>query len=211
MMSDTQHQDLQIGRRTDHLLGPGRIIMVVGPSGAGKDTLLAGVKDRLADNDIYVFPRRMITREADPSSEDHETISAEDFTNLGRAGRVGLSWEAHGLGYIIPESIKTDILEGRTVVFNGSRGSIKAARNIYGHVDVVLVGVGIDILERRLQSRGRETTDQIERRLARATMTIDPDWTVVQNDGSIQQGVDQLLAAILSKFENEPTAVIQPS
>ena len=185
--------------------------MVVGPSGAGKDTLLAGVKDRLADDERYVFPRRMITRQADPSSEDHETISAEDFANLDRAGRVGLSWEAHGLGYIIPESIKTDISEGRTVVFNGSRGSVSTARSIYRHVDVVVVGVGADVLKRRLQSRGRETTDQIERRLSRATMTIDPDWTVIHNDGSIQQGVDRLLAVVVSKSRNDVTAVIQPS
>ena len=64
----------------DHMrtIGPGRLILVVGPSGAGKDTLLGLAKAACVDESNIVFPRRVITREAS-ASEDNEAVSVGTF------------------------------------------------------------------------------------------------------------------------------------
>ena len=60
------------------VLGPGRLVLVGGPSGAGKDTLLGLAKAACANDPGIVFPRRVITREASPS-EDNEEVSPDAF------------------------------------------------------------------------------------------------------------------------------------
>ena len=66
-------------------IGPGRLILVVGPSGAGKDTLLGLAKAACTDDPGIVFSRRVITRQAS-ASEDNEEVSAGTFQEeIGRA------------------------------------------------------------------------------------------------------------------------------
>ncbi|MGA7013248.1 MAG: phosphonate metabolism protein/1,5-bisphosphokinase (PRPP-forming) PhnN, partial [Pseudolabrys sp.] len=54
------------------LIGPGRLVLVVGPSGAGKDTVITGAKAACAADSTFVFPRRVVTRPAS-DAEDHDT------------------------------------------------------------------------------------------------------------------------------------------
>ena len=130
--------------------------MVVGPSGAGKDTLLEGARRHLAKDPRFSFPRRMVTRKSDRQSEDHDEIDFDTFRELCSKSAVGLSWEAHGLGYIIPQGMKADLKNGRTVIFNGSRGAISAAKDLYENVHIIHITVPLDVLANRLRARGRE-------------------------------------------------------
>ncbi len=77
-------------------IGPGRLILVVGPSGAGKDTLLGLAKAACADDPNIVFPRRVITRQAS-ASEDNEEVSAGTFQEALGAQRI-----RHALGSARP-------------------------------------------------------------------------------------------------------------
>ena len=105
---------------------PGALVLVVGPSGAGKDTLMGAAKSALADDPAFVFARRVITRDAVAELEDHDTIDRAGFDAAKARGQFALTWEAHGLCYGIPSAIDDDIAEGRTVVMNGSRGMLEA-------------------------------------------------------------------------------------
>ena len=72
--------------------GPGRIIYVVGPSGAGKDSLLKGAREKLKNRTDLHFIRRDITRPEDAGGEDHRPVSTEEFdTNLNRGDYI-LHW-----------------------------------------------------------------------------------------------------------------------
>jgi ribose 1,5-bisphosphokinase len=179
-------------------VGPGRMILVVGPSGAGKDTLMAALKDRVKDNDSVVFARRAVTRDADASSEDHDTLSRSDFETLVAAGNVALSWEAHGLGYVVPQSYDRAIRDGKTVIANGSRKVLKEASEKYETAIVLLITAPVEILAERLAARGRETREDIEARLKRADLEPDnvDNLVRIENTGTPEEGVADMLCAL---------------
>jgi ribose 1,5-bisphosphokinase len=183
---------------TAEKLGPGRMVLVVGPSGAGKDTLMAALKERLSERDDVVFARRAITRDADADAEDHDTLSREAFDALVEAGDTALSWEAHGLGYVIPKSYDALIEAGVTVIANGSRKVLKHAEAKYLKAVVLLITAPVDVLADRLAARGRETRQEIEARLLRAD--LEPDTVTnlirIENTGTVDQAVDTMVTAL---------------
>jgi len=177
-------------------VGPGRLILVVGPSGAGKDTLLGLVKAACADDRNIVFPRRLITRAAS-ASEDNEEVSADAFQRAVADGDYAMHWEAHGHRYALSRAINDDIRAGRTVIANVSRTVIAAARRNYINVLVVSITAPPDVLAARLASRARASDGQIAERLAR---TVDetaalPDVTIV-NSSSAEFHARQLIRII---------------
>jgi ribose 1,5-bisphosphokinase len=167
-------------------LGPGRLVLVVGPSGAGKDTLLRFAKAACVDNGNIVFPRRVITREAS-ASEDNEEVSAGTFQDALARNEYAIHWEAHGHCYALPRAIDDDIRAGRTVVVNVSRTVIAAMRRFYADIVVVSITAPPNVLAERLAMRGRGSDGRIEHRLHRTVedAAAAPDFTII-NTGSAE-------------------------
>lgn len=178
-------------------LGPGRLVLVVGPSGAGKDTLLNGARAACADDPAVVFPRRVITRP--PSdAEDHDTVDPALFTRSAGEGAYALCWQAHGHSYAVPSTIDHDIRAGRTVVCNVSRTAVDAARRRYTFITVVEIMAPQQVLRARLALRQRATDGDIARRLERSAQVerlFSPD-IVIRNVGSTDDGVRRLVRVI---------------
>lgn len=133
----------------------GALVLVVGPSGAGKDTLIAGAKAELAGDARFVFPRRVVTREAVAALEDHDSVAPEVFAAEQARGAYALDWQAHGLSYGLPISLEAAMAEGRVVVANVSRHVVPAALTKYGNGHVLLVTARPEIRAARLAGRGR--------------------------------------------------------
>lgn len=170
-------------------MSSGRLILVVGPSGAGKDTLLNFSRVHLGDRGDIVFPRRVITRPAD-NTEDHEPVSIYEFSRRN----FTLSWQAHELSYGIPASVETDIAAGRKVVVNASRGIIDSAKTRFPCF-VIEITASPELLAKRLAARGRENIADIAARLARAVPRINADATII-NDGTLEEGGIQLVSLL---------------
>ncbi|MDO8901920.1 MAG: phosphonate metabolism protein/1,5-bisphosphokinase (PRPP-forming) PhnN [Phenylobacterium sp.] len=177
----------------------GLLVLVVGPSGVGKDTLIDGARAALADNPAVVFVRRDITRPAEAGGEDHQPVSEADFQRREAAGDYALFWRAHGLSYGVPVDILQDLALGRRVVANVSRGVIDEARRRFGGVRVVSVTADPEQLAERLRRRGRETEAEIADRIARARAysIAGDDVIVLRNDSSREAGVMAMMSAIL--------------
>ena len=175
-------------------VGPGRLVLVVGPSGAGKDTLLDLARAACATNGAVVFPKRTVTREAS-SFEDNESLSPADFAQgLGR-GAFAVHWQAHGLYYGLPRSIIDDIRAGRTVVANVSRTVIASCRETFANVTVVSVTAPPDVLARRLAGRARDSDGKLDDRLRRAVPDAVFD-VVINNIGRAEDHASELLKVI---------------
>lgn len=168
------------------------LFSIVGPSGAGKDTLLAGA---LAARPDLVLVRRVITRPTEAGGEDFEGVSVAEFARRKAAGDFALDWQAHGLSYGIPAA---QIDPTRDVLFNGSRAALPAAQTRFPGLVVIVVTAPVAVLAARLAARGRETADDIAQRLARSgyDLPAGPDVRQVVNDGSVAEGVKRLLAAL---------------
>jgi ribose 1,5-bisphosphokinase len=175
-------------------IGPGRLVLVVGPSGAGKDTLIAGARARLRHDGRVVFPRRVVTRPASPH-EDHDSLSETDFCRAAGQGAFALAWMAHGLHYGVPASIDGDVAAERTVVCNVSRAAVAAARARYALVTVALITAPPEALAARLAARGRAADGAIADRLARSSDAFAADL-VIHNVGAPEAGAELLIAAI---------------
>ena len=184
-----------VNARPDRI-GPGRLILVVGPSGAGKDTLIGGARAACGKDPSVVFPRRTVTRAATPS-EDHATESPEGFRHAVAAGAFALWWDAHGHSYGIPAAMDEDIRASRTAVCNVSRTIVGFARRRYTSVVVVHVTAPPQVLAARLASRGRPGDGDHDARIARSPAGPDIEADVViHNVGRPEVGVRRMLNVI---------------
>jgi ribose 1,5-bisphosphokinase len=176
--------------------GPGRLVLVVGPSGAGKDTLLGLARAACADDGNIVFPRRVITREAS-ASEENEEVSIGTFQEALTRGDYAMHWEAHGHRYALWRAIDDEIRAGRTVVANVSRTVIGAMRGVYADVMVALITAPPNVLAERIAMRARSSDGTVENRLRRTVedASAAPDVTIV-NTGSADYHSRQLVRVI---------------
>ncbi len=166
------------------------LVLVVGPSGAGKDTLLDLARAELAGEPKVRFVRREITRPASAGGEDHIAITPAEFE--ARRDGYALAWEAHGLGYGIPADIADDLAAGHVVVANISRAMILAAAAKFP-VMVLEITAPPEILAARLAARGRETATDIAARLAREVPLPDTVPVVqVINDRTPAEGAARI-------------------
>lgn len=183
----------------------GRFFFVVGPSGAGKDSLIAGVR-ALLDPTAFVFARRVITRPAQVDAEDHDSCTQAEFLQREQAGQFLLTWQAHGLHYGLPASLLDDMGRGMHVIANGSRQMIGALQMRVPTLQVIEVTAPTAVLRTRLQARQRESAQDIDERLRRANLPL-PEGVRsqrVMNDLSLEIGIRRLKAALLQGLDTTP-------
>lgn len=190
--------------------GLGPLILIVGPSGAGKDTLIDAAMRTLAPTGRFHMARRVVTRPATAGGEDHIPLVEAAFLKAEAEGGFLLSWRAHGLCYGVPRDPAARLREdGVAVVANVSRTVIDEARARLQPVSVISVTARPETLAARLAARGREDTDDVSARLARAAeiAVTGRDVAAVANDGPLEDGVASMIAAL----EAASTAEWQPA
>ncbi len=164
----------------------GAWVFVCGPSGAGKDSVIAWARERLAADSRVVFARRLVTRPAQVGS-DHETVTPGDFDALLHREQLAWHWRSHGFGYGIARRYARQVAWGRVVVVNGSREHLAGMDPMPG-VYRVAVEASADRLATRLLQRGRDDLESIERRLARNSRFAELEADlVIGNDGELCQ------------------------
>lgn len=175
----------------------GVFIAVVGPSGAGKDTIIAYVREQLGEEGGVDFVRRVITRPCDASTEDHDTLEEAAFDDAEENGAFALSWSAHGLKYGLPANVDAAIANGRVAIANVSRGALPALRKRYANVAVVEITAKPEILAQRLAARGRESRGEVLARLARtAPADNGADAISIDNSGPSEEAGARFLAIV---------------
>ena len=174
-----------------------RLVYLIGPSGAGKDTVLRWLSSHQPPSLRLHVARRTVTRPAGDASESHEPVTPAEFAQLLRTGAFALHWEANGLRYGIRREELHALGSGSSVIVNGSRAALYEARRRYPELFVVQVTAGIELLRQRLLMRGREQPEVIESRLSRtALLPMVAVNAVIHNEGTPEQAAMDLIALL---------------
>ncbi|NDW04816.1 phosphonate metabolism protein/1,5-bisphosphokinase (PRPP-forming) PhnN [Jiella pacifica] len=180
----------------------GAFVAVVGPSGAGKDTLIRLAARHFAGDERFHFARRFVTRKADPDAEDHAELDETEFERRREAEGFALAWRAHGLGYGLDCSLLARIADGQTVIANISRRQIAEAAAVFPRLAVAHVTVPRPLLVERIIRRGREDRAGAIARVEREAPLDLPSmvWRVaeIDNSGPVEQGVARFIGFLES-------------
>ncbi|MDX1809672.1 MAG: hypothetical protein R3331_09050 [Sulfurospirillaceae bacterium] len=140
-----------------------KIVLIVGPSGVGKDTLINSVKGKIDAN----FVKRYITRVPD-SHEQNYFVENSEFEKLKKEGFFVSSWDAHSNQYGIALD---EIKEGLNII-SVSRSAIKDFEKVFDDVVTINISLSKDALYKRLKNRNRESENEIQERLASSDQDI---------------------------------------
>lgn len=176
----------------------GTLVVVVGPSGAGKDTLIAKVLEQLSGRgDVHVV-QRVITRTENAGGENHRAVAAEEFETMRQAGAFAVDWDAHGLSYGILSCVHEKLALGHLIIANGSRSALPRFASAFDPMLVVNVIARPEVLVQRLQERGRESREEILQRLKRSSLEVQGPFKVVtiDNSGDLATSVEQLTGTL---------------
>ncbi|WP_375451324.1 phosphonate metabolism protein/1,5-bisphosphokinase (PRPP-forming) PhnN [uncultured Devosia sp.] len=181
----------------------GVFVAIVGPSGAGKDSLIGFARERLSDRPEFVFVRRVVTRPVDRASEDHDSLGVLEFASVEQAGGFALAWDAHGLRYGLPAAIDADIQAGQVVIANVSRQVIAQIEARYARTIVVALSAHPDIIAQRLANRGRETAGAIRQRLDRSVASPLAHAIDIDNSGALVLAGERLVDILLEAAQRQ--------
>ncbi|MGJ7038796.1 ribose 1,5-bisphosphokinase [Shinella sp. BE166] len=197
--------DAEAAVRQPLAVAAGTMVVVVGPSGAGKDSVMSYAARHFAEEARVRFVRRVITRPADAGGEAHEAIDAEGFRTRAAEGGFAVSWEAHGLSYGILRETLDALAAGVTLVANGSRSALPAFADAYSRLKVVVITARPDILAARLAARGRESAEGIAKRLDRAVpeIVVAADTVVIDNSGALEEAGEAFVSLLVSALARE--------
>lgn len=173
----------------------GRLIAVVGPSGVGKDSVMAGIHSGMPH--LHVV-RRVITRAPGLGGEDYDGVSTSQFEALVEDGAFAIHWAAHGLQYGIPATMTDQLGIGTDCLVNFSRNALAQAAEIFPRFIVLNITAKPKTLARRLTGRARETEEEITKRLAQADKPLPAGLKVIHlaNDGPLSETVDRGIALL---------------
>ena len=169
----------------------GAWVFICGPSGSGKDSVIAYAQQALAARSDIVFTRRFVSRPVHAGS-DHDALTPAAFAALAQAGGLSWHWRAHGFSYGIARHYDEAVGAGCLVIVNGSREHVNG---LPASPDRLVLHITAEptALAQRLLRRGRDSAEAVARRLERnADFYAMPADCVIFNDGELADAGQQL-------------------
>ena len=135
--------------------------------------------------------RRVITRAPGLGGEEYDAATITHFDALIEYGAFAAHWGAHGLHYGIPITVKYQLGKGSDCLVNFSRKALTQAAEIFPCFIVLNITAKPETLAHRLAARGRETEEEITKRLAQADKPLPVGLKVINlaNDGPLFQTI----------------------
>ena len=158
------------------LLGaPGaQLVIISGPSGVGKDTIITALQERDPDYHYVVTCTTRAPRPGEVQDVSYHFLTTEEFAGLRDAGELLESAEVHGNWYGTPRHEVADALaRGHDVILKiDVQGASAVKQRASGALLVFLVPPSMEELFQRLRTRATETADELEIRQRNAAIEL---------------------------------------
>jgi len=167
----------------------GQLFYVMGASGAGKDSIINYAKSHLNYLHPIVFSHRYITRPNTTGAENHIALTRHAFALRRQHHCFALTWHSHKTDYGIGIEITQWLAEGLSVVINGSREHLNQAIEHFPTLIPIVINANKEALLKRLSQRGRESAQNIEKRIAHSqtlTLNYPANTHTVNNNHTLQ-------------------------
>ncbi|MGK7889754.1 MAG: guanylate kinase [Leptolyngbyaceae cyanobacterium] len=166
---------------------PGKLVVLTGPSGVGKGTLLKRLLKQRPELCLSISATTRSPRPGEIDGEHYMFISRDEFIQMRDRGEL-LEWaEFAGNFYGTPKQPVVDhIAKGESVVLEIELVGARQIRQVFPEaIQVFILPPSLEELERRLRERGHDSEESIVNRLKRAAVEIEaaPEFDVqVLND-----------------------------
>ena len=191
-------------------------MVISGPSGVGKDALLAVLKSRGRPYHFAITATTRPSRGAEIDSRDYYFLTSDRFEQMAAAGELLENALVYGHRYGVPKGpVREALAGGRDVLM---RTDVQGAATIKGAVPqavtIFLAPASLADLEERLRRRATDSQETLRVRLATARREMDAaghfDYVVVNAEGHLEEAADQvehIIAAERARPERSAPAV----
>ena len=188
------------------------LVVVSGPSGVGKDTIIDALRGRPRDPD-YHYVVTCTTRAPRPGEVDgasYHFLDQKRFAALRDAGAF-LEWaEVHGNWYATPRAeVRRALAAGHDVILKiDVQGAAAVKASVPDALLVFVVPPTLEALFRRLRARATETARELEVRQRNAAIELaragDYDHVVVNEDGQVEHTAERIDEIIRAERTSHP-------
>lgn len=184
-------------------MNKGSLIIISGPSGSGKDTVLKKLFEKMPEIEFSISSVSRAMREGEIQGEKYNFITRAEFEKM-IADDALLEYNVYCDNYYgTPKApVEKCIASGGEIILEVDvNGAANVRKNCPDNFSVFIAPPSFEVLRNRLINRGTETAEVIEKRLAQAKNELDRakeyDYIVVNDD--LDVAVDELKNIILSE------------
>jgi guanylate kinase len=188
-------------------MAKGDLIIISGPSGAGKGTLVKSLLARVPRLWCSISATTRPPRPGESEGIHYFFLSEEEFERRERAGEFLETAEVHGRRYgTLRAPVEEKIREGYRVILEiDPQGAMQVRRNMPQSTLVFVKAPSENELRRRLAHRGSETAEQVETRMRTAERELqlvgNYDFVVINDD--VRRATDELVRLVESLPKEE--------
>jgi guanylate kinase len=177
-----------------------KVIVITGPSGAGKGTLIRGLRDRIPELELSVSATTRAPRPGERDGVDYHFLTREEFDRRVAAGEFVEHADYAGRSYgTLRSELDQRLREGKPVVLEIEvQGARQVRAAMPEAVQVFIAPPSLDALRTRLVGRGTDDAGEVERRLrvAEAELDAQPEFGHVVVNDRLEEAADRLVAIV---------------
>jgi len=192
------------------------LVIISGPSGVGKDTIIEALRRRPRDPD-YHYVVTCTTRARRPGEFDgvsYQFMTPEAFLALKTRGGLLEANEVHGHWYGTPRAqVGQALAAGHDVILKiDVQGAQQVKERVPNALLVFVVPPSLEALFDRLRARATETADELELRQRNAAIELarqeDYDYVVTNEDGQVERTAARIDQIIADEHRRHPSRIV---